>query len=1065
MTSPHEDSRLTAYALGELDEFERSEVEALIADDFEAQSLIAEIQATARFLAENLQNEAIPGLAPEHHQAIETRLDAPRKDELTLPVKPRPYWARFAIAAGLIGLAATLLYPSIRSGRRHSERTELALNKPEPAVKLSNSTNRAPAARVVADSKNSDEVERIDRESRIAVMGAEPFDLARGEEASKSTPSLPPQGPVAASRELKRAPSTPSPDQNQLGKQAQTPDQPQNPNSGQSQGPQKSDQGKNDVVNPFLDNSLGRRTPIVVGSSPGGVGNYSNNLNIPQSQGEPNQPTPGRFAGEGGGIGGSSNLGAEAKGQPLPDQKPGQQAKGEMYGMQGGIGGMKPQANQPGQNQQGQQGQDQQPGQGQQPGQKPGQGQGQQPGQGQKPVVRADVRAGLAKGQQPGQGQQPGKAQSSNDYRFSLSIPSTQGSASNIQPFNAKSQPNQQEGPNQPKDQSKAPSDSKANSPLAASSPPPSPAAIDGEARQKGEEGFLNEMQDFDKSRIVADDQTRNGVSYPKSFKLLSERGTKMKAAEGPGEAGLASVPEGQARSAGPEDLRKEAEALDRGIAWAREMNQKGYVSRNVLPDLEERRRKIQEQLDRGQGGDAFTRIVDNPFLPVEANPLSTFSIDVDTASYANVRRYITQNMRPPADAVRIEELINYFPYSYPQPKGDDPFSVNLEVARCPWDASHRLVRIGLKGRVIDNSKRPPSNLVFLIDVSGSMNQPDKLPLLKAGMKLLVDQLGENDRVAIVVYASAEGLALSSTSCSQKEKILSALEELRPGGSTNGGRGIQLAYDIAVQSFIKGGTNRVILATDGDFNVGVTEGADLDNLIVKQRETGVSLSVLGFGQGNVKHDKLESLADKGNGQYSYIDTIKEARKVLIEQISGTLVTIAKDVKIQVKFNPSRATSYRLIGYENRVLQAQDFANDKKDAGEIGAGHCVTALYEIVPPPAPGQGGEPANEDKPVGQELLNVDLRCKAPDGDVSKLISFPALDHGQDFSAASDDYKFAASVAGFGMLLRNSPYKGTLTWTGLTEMARGATGPEPTGYRQEFLELIGKAQGLEPRQ
>ena len=451
--------------------------------------------------------------------------------------------------------------------------------------------------------------------------------------------------------------------------------------------------------------------------------------------------------------------------------------------------------------------------------------------------------------------------------------------------------------------------------------------------------------------------------------------------------------------------------------------------------------------------------IVDNPFLPVEQNPLSTFSIDVDTASYANVRRYLNQNTRPPLDAVRIEELINYFPYSYPAPTGDDPFSVNLEVARAPWDAAHRLVRIGLKGRPIDTSKRPPSNLVFLIDVSGSMNDLDKLPLLKAGMKLLVDQLGENDRVAIVVYAAQEGLVLPSTSCSQKEKFLSALEELQAGGSTNGGRGIQLAYDIAVQNFIKGGTNRVILATDGDFNVGITEGSDLDKLIISKLDKGVFLSVLGFGQGNVKHDKLESLADKGNGQYSFIDSIKEARKVLVEEMGGTLLTIAKDVKIQVRFNPRKVESYRLIGYENRILQARDFADDKKDAGEIGSGHCVTALYEIVPP-APGQGGD----DKLTGPELLNVDLRYKAPDGDVSKLLSFPALDDGRDFSAASGDFKFASGVAGFGMLLRASPYAGTLTWPGLVELATGATGPDPSGYRKEFLDLVQKAQSLEPR-
>ncbi len=494
----------------------------------------------------------------------------------------------------------------------------------------------------------------------------------------------------------------------------------------------------------------------------------------------------------------------------------------------------------------------------------------------------------------------------------------------------------------------------------------------------------------------------------------------------------------------GREVLRVEAEALDKEA--------------KTLPQLAERRR--QEFDDRAKGGDAFARIVDNPFLPVEANPLSTFSIDVDTASYANVRRYLNQATRPPADAVRIEELVNYFAYDYPKPQGPDPFAVNLETARCPWDPNHRLVRIGLKGREVEVNKRPPSNLVFLIDVSGSMMDLDKLPLLKAGMKLLVDQLGENDRVAIVVYAGSEGLALPSTSCQQKERIISALEQLQAGGSTNGGKGIQLAYDVAVQNYIQGGTNRVILATDGDFNVGVTEGADLDRLIQEKKKSKVFLSVLGFGQGNVQHDKLESLADKGDGQYSFIDTIQEARKVLVEEVGGTLVAIAKDVKIQVKFNPRRASAYRLIGYENRALQAQDFADDKKDAGEIGAGHCVTAFYEVVPTPT-GQGGDA--EDR-SGPELLTVDLRYKAPDGDVSKLLSFPAIDQGRDFAAASTDFKFASGVAGFGMLLRTSPYSGSLTWPGLLELAGGAVGPDPGGYRKEFLELVRKAQSLDPR-
>ncbi len=359
---------------------------------------------------------------------------------------------------------------------------------------------------------------------------------------------------------------------------------------------------------------------------------------------------------------------------------------------------------------------------------------------------------------------------------------------------------------------------------------------------------------------------------------------------------------------------------------------------------------------------EAYDRVVDNPFVGVVENPLSTFSIDVDTASYANCRRFLTQNQRPPKDAVRIEELLNYFTYNDPPPTGDDPFSVNCEVARCPWNADHRLARIGLLGKPIDNDKRPPSNLVFLIDVSGSMNFPNKLPLVKAALRMLVEQLGENDRVAMVVYAGASGLVLPSTSCDRKVEILSAIEQLQAGGSTNGGAGIELAYRQAVENFIKNGTNRVLLATDGDFNVGVTNPDQLTRLIEAKARSGVFLSVLGFGTGNLKDATLETLSGKGNGNYAYIDTPQEARKVFVEQISGTLVTIAKDVKIQVEFNPARVGTYRLIGYENRVMRNEDFHDDTKDAGEIGAGHHVTALYELVPAGNPGGVEVPPRRD-------------------------------------------------------------------------------------------------------
>ncbi|MDR3622954.1 MAG: VWA domain-containing protein [Paludisphaera borealis] len=465
---------------------------------------------------------------------------------------------------------------------------------------------------------------------------------------------------------------------------------------------------------------------------------------------------------------------------------------------------------------------------------------------------------------------------------------------------------------------------------------------------------------------------------------------------------------------------------------------------------------------------EAYEEIVDNDFAQVAREPLSTFSIDVDTASYANVRRFLEQNTLPPKDAVRIEELLNYFQYEDPAPKGDEPFAVHAEVAGCPWNPEHRLARIGITGRKIEAGRRPMSNLVFLIDVSGSMSEPNKLPLLVGSLKLLVDQLGENDRVAIVVYAGASGLVLPSTTCDKKAEIIASLESLRAGGSTNGGAGLQLAYDTAIQHFIKGGANRVILATDGDFNVGVTGHDELTRLIEAKAKSGVFLSVFGFGMGNLKDGTLERLADKGNGHYGYIDSPREARKVFVEELGATLVTIAKDVKIQVEFNPSKVGAYRLIGYENRLLQAQDFSDDKKDAGEIGAGHHVTALYELIPPGKDVgyakvdalEFQKPAEEVEPRPESLI-VKLRYKAPDGDASKLIKGGVLDAGTPFTSASRDLQFASAVAGFGMLLRDSPHKGDLTFAAVVEIAGSAVGNDPGGYRTEFLGLVNKAKSL----
>jgi Ca-activated chloride channel family protein len=457
----------------------------------------------------------------------------------------------------------------------------------------------------------------------------------------------------------------------------------------------------------------------------------------------------------------------------------------------------------------------------------------------------------------------------------------------------------------------------------------------------------------------------------------------------------------------------------------------------------------------------------------VRDQQFSTFSSDVDTASYSNIRRFLNQNQLPPGNAVRIEEMINYFSYDYPQPTGRDPIGAQMEVASAPWNPSHRLVRIGIKARDIDSKRRPPSNLVFLIDVSGSMQPPERLPLIKSGLQMMVNNLTESDHVSIVVYAGASGVVLPSTSGDHKEDIKRALDRLEAGGSTNGGAGIQLAYELAVKSFIPGGVNRVILATDGDFNVGVTNQNELTRLIQERAKTGVFLSVLGVGTDNLRDSTMERLADMGNGNYAYLDSLNEANRVLVQQMSSTLVTVAKDVKLQVEFNPNFVEAYRLIGYENRLLAAADFNNDRKDAGDMGAGHSVTALYEIVPRggSVPGPGVDPLKYQTPVqtpapvvrnnSNETLTVKIRYKDPDGTESKLLSFPLVDREAQFSKASTDFRFAASVAEFGMILRDSPYRGNATLADALDMAQGSKGPDRTGYRQEFIQLVQKARSL----
>ncbi|HSP15093.1 MAG TPA: von Willebrand factor type A domain-containing protein [Thermoanaerobaculia bacterium] len=443
-----------------------------------------------------------------------------------------------------------------------------------------------------------------------------------------------------------------------------------------------------------------------------------------------------------------------------------------------------------------------------------------------------------------------------------------------------------------------------------------------------------------------------------------------------------------------------------------------------------------------------YAHFADHEFLGTGKDATTTFAIDVDRASYANVRRFLTAGLVPPPDAVRIEEMLNYFAYSYPQPAGVHPFSITTEVASCPWNADHRLLRIGIQGRNLEEWRMAPNNLVFLIDVSGSMQPPARLPLLKSAFKLLVDKLRAEDRVAIVVYAGAAGVVLPSTSGADKQTILAALDRLNAGGSTAGAEGIQLAYDVAKQNFIAGGNNRVILATDGDFNVGVTDRDALLKMIEDRRDAGICLTTLGVGDDNYQDARMEMLADHGNGNYAYLDNLKEAEKVFVHELTGTLVTIAKDVKVQLEFNRALVKSYRQIGYENRALENKDFDDDTRDAGELGAGHSVTALYEIVPADN-GRG------------TIADLRLRYKQPAGTKSDLITAAAVDDGKNIYEASADLQFAAAVAEFGMLLRHSKDRGTATYADALALARASRGVDLDGTREELLRLLDASRAL----
>ncbi len=465
---------------------------------------------------------------------------------------------------------------------------------------------------------------------------------------------------------------------------------------------------------------------------------------------------------------------------------------------------------------------------------------------------------------------------------------------------------------------------------------------------------------------------------------------------------------------------------------------------------------------------EGYSTIHENGFKEAIKSPLSTFSIDVDAASYANVRRFLNNGQKPPIDAVRIEEMINYFNYDYPQPENGHPFAIYQELAHCPWNEENMLLHIGLQGEKIAMDNLPPSNIVFLLDVSGSMSSQNKLPLLKKAFKLLVHQLREEDRVAIVVYAGSSGLVLPSTKGSDKQKIIESLERLNAGGSTAGAAGLKLAYQVATENFIKNGNNRIILATDGDFNVGQSSNAEMERLIEKEREKGIFISVLGFGMGNYQDDKMEIIADKGNGNYAYIDNIMEAKKVLVNEFGGTLFTIAKDVKIQIEFNPAIVESYRLIGYENRLLNDEDFEDDKKDAGELGSGHTVTALYELKIANKESLKNNTLkyqtsnlNNLAKEGDEVATVKFRYKKPDKHKSILLEEVIPFKDQYFNEMSDNFKFSAAVAGFGMLLRDSEHKGNATYKSVIDLAQSSKGKDKEGYRSEFIQLIKLSQHL----
>jgi Ca-activated chloride channel family protein len=535
-------------------------------------------------------------------------------------------------------------------------------------------------------------------------------------------------------------------------------------------------------------------------------------------------------------------------------------------------------------------------------------------------------------------------------------------------------------------------------------------------------------------------------------------------AEEAPMDISISAKPISPSNTAPTGELQRQSRSADGRVM----MDKSTSIERKKMKEEEKFSFNKKDEEGQNLNTEEYSKIVENQFQSPKNAPLSTFSIDVDKASYSNSRRMIESGQMPYKDAVRIEEFVNYFDYEYPNPTGEHPFSIITEVSTSPWNPENQLVHIGLQGRKLDYDKLEPCNLVFLIDASGSMSDNNKLPLLKSSLKLLLNELSAKDRIAIVAYAGAAGLVLPSTPATDKSKIINALDNLEAGGSTAGGEGILLAYKVAKENFIKEGNNRIILATDGDFNVGTSSTSELVRLVEEKRKEGIFLTLCGFGMGNYKDDRMEEIAKNGNGNYFYIDNINEAKKVFVKEMRATLFTIAKDVKLQIEFNPNKVQAYRLIGYENRMLKDEDFNDDKKDAGELGAGHTVTAIYEIVPVGIKSQYLKSVdalkyqnnqNTNASATNEMMTIKFRYKKPTEDTSKLITHILTAQNQRLESTSDNFRFSAAVAGFGLLLRESEFKGNISYNQVISLAKGAKGKDSEGYRAEFVRLVEACQ------